>query len=185
MRDDVRTLTLVADGRSYDLVVPDGAPVSDVLAALGIGSSASPLAVATTAGRVLGPAETLDDSIPEGSVLVVIPMTTHAVQRSVVQLDRSASAQGHRRHTPADAAGRRWSAQSTMTRLSLDVDDATRRREDLPTVASDPRARGGSGRPRSGSVPAQAWWMLLVACTLTAIGVALGLEPGGGAWAPG
>lgn len=186
MRDDVRTLTLVADGRSYDLVVPYGAPVSDVLAALGIGSSASPLAVATAAGRVLGPADVLDDSLADGSVLVVIPMTTHAVHRDVVQLDRSASAQGRRRHTPAEAAGSRWTDQSTLTRLSLNVDDATRRRDDLPSAASGSRASSGPGRSRSGAVPAQAWWILLVASAVTAIGVALGLEDGPQSWgAPG
>lgn len=182
MRDDLRSLTLVADGRSYDLVVPYGAPVSDVLAALGIGSSASPLAVATPAGRVFGPAELIDDALPDGSVLVVIPMTTHAVHRDVVQLDRSGSAQGRRRRASADAAGSRWSDQSTLTRISLNVDDATRRRDELSAIESAGRPGGRRRRPRSGAVPAQAWWVLVVASALTAIGIALGLEPGSQSW---
>ncbi len=48
-------LTLVADERRYDLVVPVGTRVSEVLSVLGISSSASPSSVATAAGLVLGP----------------------------------------------------------------------------------------------------------------------------------
>ena len=48
-------LTLVADERRYDLVVPVGTRVADVLSVLGISSSAAPSSVATAAGHVYGP----------------------------------------------------------------------------------------------------------------------------------
>ena len=48
-------ISLNAGGRRYDLVVPYGARVTDVLSVLGIASRANPHAIATPSGRVLGP----------------------------------------------------------------------------------------------------------------------------------
>ena len=62
-------LTLVADERRYDLVVPVGTRVTDVLSVLGISSSAAPSSVATAAGHVYGPHDRLGDDLPAGAVL--------------------------------------------------------------------------------------------------------------------
>ncbi|MGL5910240.1 MAG: hypothetical protein ACRCZP_09580, partial [Phycicoccus sp.] len=61
MADTVHQLTLVADERRYDLVVPLGVRVGDVLAVLGIPASPASSSVATAGGRVLGPHDRLDE----------------------------------------------------------------------------------------------------------------------------
>ena len=87
-------LTLVADERRYDLVVPVGTRVTDVLSVLGISSSAAPSSVATASGHVYGPHDRLGDDLPAGSVLTVVRTTTHALHRGVVSIDRSSAAPG-------------------------------------------------------------------------------------------
>lgn len=198
MRADTRTLTLVADARKYDLVVPFGAPVSDVLAALGIGSSVSPVSVATPSGRIFGPGELLDDSVPDGTLLVVVPMTTHAQHRDLMPLDRSFAGYGRRRAREADAAGSRVPDSSTLSRARISVDDATRRRDDLPQEpsrssrrAGRERARTRTRRPAPGRVPSQLLWALLFAAVAVTIVLALMRGPerwsvesaGGSVWA--
>ena len=79
MAEPNHQLTLVADERSYDLVVPVGTRVTDVLSVLGISSSANPSSVATAAGHVYGPHDRLGDDLPMGSVLTVVRTTTHQV----------------------------------------------------------------------------------------------------------
>ncbi|WP_156996934.1 hypothetical protein, partial [Knoellia aerolata] len=99
-------ITLTAGGRRYDLVVPVGAQVTEVLSVLGIASRANPHAVATPSGRILGPLDTFDDSVPTGSILSVVPVTTHAVTRDILNLDRGRSAGGARSSAPAGSGGR-------------------------------------------------------------------------------
>ncbi|MCA0336146.1 MAG: hypothetical protein LCH66_04650 [Actinobacteria bacterium] len=127
-------LTLIASARRYDLVVPDGTRVADVLSVLGIASSASPHAVATPSGRLLGPHDLLED-VPVGGVLTVVRMPTHALHRDVQNLDRSGGAAGAR---DAAASGGRARGRATP----LEVDDSTRRRDRLVLEpASDTRPR--------------------------------------------
>ena len=76
-------LTLVADERRYDLVVPVGTRVTDVLSVLGISSSAAPSSVATAAGHVYGPHDRLGDELPAGAVLTVVRTTTHRQHRTL------------------------------------------------------------------------------------------------------
>lgn len=135
MADSTHQLTLVADERSYDLVVPVGTRVTDVLSVLGISSSANPSSVATSGGHVYGPHDRLGDDLPAGTVLTVVRTTTHRVTRDVVSIDRSSSAPGGR----GDAAGGRrqrppWAGGGRSTPepvAPVVVDDSTRRRDDL------------------------------------------------------
>lgn len=152
MADPTHQLTLVADERSYDLVVPVGTRVTDVLSVLGISSSANPSSVATSAGHVYGPHDRLDDDLPAGSVLTVVRTTTHLVTRDVVSIDRSSSAPGGR----ADAAGGRrtrptWAGggrtPSAEPVAPVVVDDSTRRRDDLDeATVSRASLRAGAAR---------------------------------------
>ncbi|MCE1180578.1 MAG: EsaB/YukD family protein [Micrococcales bacterium] len=147
-------ITLVADGRRYDLAVPAHARVADLLSTLGIGSSASPFGIATASGKVFGANSTLDDAVTDGAVLTVVRMTSHELPRGVVSLERGASGAGRRGRRSRDAggAGARASEQPTP---STDVDDATRRRADLalpgtgpaPTTRQPTPARGGNDLP--------------------------------------
>ena len=100
-------LTLVADERRYDLVVPVGTRVTDVLSVLGISSSAAPSSVATAAGHVYGPHDRLGDDLPAGAVLTVVRTTTHRLHRDVVSIDRSSAAPGSRSTAPSSAGGGR------------------------------------------------------------------------------
>ena len=100
-------LTLVADERRYDLVVPVGTRVTDVLSVLGISSSAAPSSVATAAGHVYGPHDRLGDDLPAGAVLTVVRTTTHRLHRDVVSIDRSSAAPGSRSTAPSTAGGGR------------------------------------------------------------------------------
>ncbi|WP_392545087.1 hypothetical protein [Oryzobacter telluris] len=154
MADQTHQLTLVADERSYDLVVPVGTRVTDVLSVLGISSSASPSSVATAAGHVYGPHDRLGDDLPAGSVLTVVRTTTHQVTRDVVSIDRSSSAPGGR----GDAAGGRrgrpaWAGGGRATTVEPTapvVDDSTRRRDDLDeaTVSRASLRTAARDRPR-------------------------------------
>ncbi|PRY56304.1 hypothetical protein BCF74_11921 [Knoellia remsis] len=122
-------ISLVAGGRRYDLVVPFGAQVTEVLSVLGIASRANPHAIATPSGRVLGPHDTFDDSVPTGSVLSVVPVTTHAVTRDILNLDRGRSAGGSRASAasaPGGSGGRHREVEEPAP--LPDVDDSTRRR---------------------------------------------------------
>ncbi|MBR7742830.1 hypothetical protein KC207_05930 [Phycicoccus sp. BSK3Z-2] len=148
-------LTLVADERHYDLVVPVGTRVTEVLSVLGIPSAAGTGSVATAAGHVYGPQDRIGEDLPQGSVLTVVRTTTHRVHRDVVSLDRSSSAAGARPSAPAWAGGSRLQADEGPA-VSL-VDDATRRRSDDPdaTVSraelrrarTDRRVRAARPRP--------------------------------------
>ncbi|WP_411941963.1 hypothetical protein [Oryzobacter faecalis] len=154
-------LTLVADERSYDLVVPVGTRVTDVLSVLGISSSANPSSVATSAGHVFGPHDRLGEDLPAGSVLTVVRTTTHQVTRDVVSIDRSSSAPGGR----TDGAGGRrrgpaWAGGGRTRPTTVDpvvVDDSTRRRDDLDeatvsraSLRAGAAAGSGVRVPRSG-----------------------------------
>ena len=130
-------LTLVASARRYDLMVPEGTRVSDVLSILGIASSASPHGVATPAGHLLGPHDTLD-AVASGIVLTVVRMPTHAMHRDVQILDPSGAAPGSR--DSASSGGRAVEASAAP----LEVDDSTRRRDQLvvePPTDTRPRTR--------------------------------------------
>ncbi len=152
-------LTLVADERRYDLVVPVGTRVTDVLSVLGISSSAAPSSVATASGQVYGPHDRLGADLPAGSVLTVVRTTTHALHRGVVSIDRSSAAPGSRSPaaapSPATAGGGR--AVVTESDGPALIDDSTRRRDDLDPDATVSRAAlrgpGGAGRMPSRRAP--------------------------------
>jgi hypothetical protein len=135
-------ISLNAGGRRYDLVVPHGARVTDVLSVLGIASRANPHAIATPSGRVLGPHDSFDESVPTGSILSVVPVTTHAVTRDILNLDRGRSAGGARSSAPAGSGGRHRDEPEPTPRS--EVDESTRRRGEA-TPAPAPEATG----PRS------------------------------------
>lgn len=147
-------ISLNAGGRRYDLVVPVGAQVTEVLAVLGIASRANPHAIATPSGRVLGPHDTFDESVPTGSILTVVPVTTHAVTRDILNLDRGRGAGGARAKVPASAPGGSGGRhrESAPAQVVPDVDESTRRRGEGPsTEASDVTApRSSLGRPGPG-----------------------------------
>jgi hypothetical protein len=149
-------ISLTAGGRRYDLVVPVGAQVTEVLSVLGIASRANPHAIATPSGRVLGPHDTFDESVPTGSVLTVVPVTTHAITRDILNLDRGRSAGGARASAPAGSGGRHRDVVEAPR--GPDVDDSTRRRGEAPTAeASDitaPRSSLGAPRPARAAHPA-------------------------------
>ncbi len=130
MAAPTQQLTLVADERRYDLVVPVGTRVTEVLAVLGISSSAAPSSVATAAGHVYGPQDRIGEDLPAGAVLTVVRTTTHRLHREVVSLDRSSAAPGARASAPSWAGGSRARAPVEQPRVSL-VDDSTRRRDDV------------------------------------------------------
>ncbi|KRE43493.1 hypothetical protein [Knoellia sp. Soil729] len=141
-------ISLTAGGRRYDLVVPVGAQVTEVLSVLGIASRANPHAIATPSGRILGPHDTFDESVPTGSILSVVPVTTHAVTRDILNLDRGRGAGGARASTPSGSGGRH--RDEAPAAVHPEVDESTRRRgEGAPTDASDvtaPRSSlGGRG----------------------------------------
>ncbi|WP_377643577.1 hypothetical protein [Oryzobacter terrae] len=157
MAEPNHQLTLVADERSYDLVVPVGTRVTDVLSVLGISSSASPSSVATAAGHVYGPHDRLGDDLPMGAVLTVVRTTTHQVTRDVVSIDRSSSAPGGRgdaaggrRTRPAWAGGGRTATAEPVAPVV--VDDSTRRRDEI----DDATVSRASLRAASGSRPVRA-----------------------------
>ena len=150
---------------------PHGARVTDVLSVLGIASRANPHAIATPSGRVLGPHDSFDESVPTGSILSVVPVTTHAVTRDILNLDRGRSAGGARTSAPAGSGGRHRDAPEPPPSRS-EVDESTRRRgEPAPAEVSEvtgPRsaltdgARGPPrtrARPRSPSTASQLIWL--------------------------
>lgn len=122
-------ISLTAGGRRYDLVVPVGAQVTEVLSVLGIASRANPHAIATPSGRILGPHDTFDESVPTGSVLSVVPVTTHAITRDILNLDRGRGAGGARASgssAPGGSGGRHREEIDVPVRQ--DVDESTHRR---------------------------------------------------------
>lgn len=130
-------VSLNAGGRRYDLVVPHGARVTDVLSVLGIASRANPHAIATPSGRVLGPHDSFDETVPTGSILTVVPVTTHAVTRDILNLDRGRGAGGARSSAPAGSGGRHRAEPEAASSVA-DVDESTRRRGDaVPSPAPD------------------------------------------------
>lgn len=139
-------ISLSAGGRRYDLVVPVGAQVTEVLSVLGIASRANPHAVATPSGRILGPLDTFDESVPTGSILSVVPVTTHAVTRDILNLDRGRSAGGARSSAPAGSGGRHREPTEPVA-ARADVDESTRRRG-----AGPPSEVSDTTTPRSGIV---------------------------------
>lgn len=148
-------LTLVADERRYDLVVPVGTRVTEMLSVLGISSSATPSSVATAAGHVYGPQDRIDEDLPTGSILTVVRTTTHRLHRGVVSLDRSSSAPGGRASAPAWAGGSRDAAVDDEPAFSL-VDDSTRRRDgvdDDDATISRAALHAGRRRPRGPQGP--------------------------------
>ncbi|MEO5608412.1 MAG: hypothetical protein ABIQ61_12040 [Ornithinibacter sp.] len=145
MATPTHQLTLVADERSYDLVVPVGARVTDVLSVLGISSSATPSSVATPGGHVYGPQDRLGEDLTSGTVLTVVRTTTHQLHRDVVSTDRSSSAPGARAGAPASAGGGR--AVTARPGTAPAIDDSTRRREDLDPDATITRSMLAAGRP--------------------------------------
>ena len=177
MATPTHQLTLVADERHYDLVVPVGTRVTDVLSVLGISSSASPSSVATAGGHVYGPQDRLDDDLPAGAVLTVVRTTTHRVHRDVVSLDRTSSAPGARTAAPAApawAGGGRRTASDPGAGAAL-VDDSTRRREELDPDATVSRAALRSV-PRGTPTPGAGRRALRVPdLVVPALGVGLGL----------
>ena len=144
MATPTHQLTLVADERHYDLVVPVGTRVTDVLSVLGISSSAVPeLGRDGSAGTSTGPQDRLGDDLPAGSVLTVVRTTTHRLHRDVVSLDRSSSAPGARSRRAR--LGRRRPAQS---RREPDGGAGPRRRLHAPARRARPRRHGEPRRPR-------------------------------------
>lgn len=125
-----RQLTLVAADRRYDLVVPIGARVMDMLSILGIASSANPHAVATPSGLVLGPHDVVDESIESGSVLSVVRVTTHALHRDIHNLDRSGLASGGRQ-APEGSGARVSVSERAAAAEVLANPDATHRRGEI------------------------------------------------------
>lgn len=149
MQTPTQQLTLVADERRYDLVVPVGTRVTEILAVLGISSSATPSSVATAAGHVYGPQDRIDEDLPMGAVLTVVRTTTHRLHRGVVSLDRSSAAPGARTSGPAWAGGSRSPVALDEPAVST-VDDATRRRDEVEDAdATVSRASLHSGRRRT------------------------------------
>ena len=140
-------ISLSAGGRRHDLVVPVGAQVTEVLSVLGIASRANPHAVATPSGRVLGPLDTFDESVPTGSILTVVPVTTHAVTRDILNLDRGRGAGGGRSRAPAGSGGRHREPAEPVAPRAV-VDESTRRRGEEP-----PSEVPEATTPRSGLVP--------------------------------
>lgn len=145
MSTPTHQLTLVADERSYDLVVPVGVRVTEVLSVLGISSSATPSSVATAGGHVYGPQDRLGEDLSSGTVLTVVRTTTHRLHRDVVSTDRSSAAPGARTATPASAGGGR--AATPRQGAAPVIDDSTRRREDLDPDATITRSMLAAGRP--------------------------------------
>lgn len=147
-------ISLNAGGRRYDLVIPVGAQVTEVLSILGIASRANPHAIATPSGRVLGPHDTFDESVPTGSILSVVPVTTHAVTRDILNLDRGRSAGGARAASAPGGSGGRY--REVEAPVLPEVDDSTRRRGDDVSLgdASDvtaPRSSLAGAQPRTRS----------------------------------
>ena len=139
-------ISLSAGGRRYDLVVPVGAQVTEVLSVLGIASRANPHAVATPSGRILGPLDTFDESVPTGSILSVVPVTTHAVTRDILNLDRGRGAGGARSSAPAGSGARHREVLEPVADRP-EVDESTRRRGEAPSSEVSE-----STTPRSGLV---------------------------------
>jgi hypothetical protein len=164
-------LTLVADERRYDLVVPVGTRVTDVLSVLGISSSAAPSSVATAAGHVYGPHDRLGDDLPAGSVLTVVRTTTHRLHRDVVSIDRSSAAPGSRTTAPSWAGGGRAVVEADAPTL---LDDSTRRRDDLDADATVSRAGLRAGR-RGPRMPSRAGRSSRTPDLVPALVVGLGL----------
>ncbi|MFW5471915.1 hypothetical protein ACOCJ5_01255 [Knoellia sp. CPCC 206450] len=169
-------ISLNAGGRRYDLVVPHGARVTDVLSVLGIASRANPHAIATPSGRVLGPHDAFDETVPTGSILSVVPVTTHAVTRDILNLDRGRSAGGARSSAPAGSGGRHHPEPEAPS--LADVDESTRRRgEALPSPAPDvtgPRSALTTvdevrRRPVAAPVPSTASQLIWLAAALGAV----------------
>ncbi|MGL5817860.1 MAG: hypothetical protein ACRCYR_09880 [Phycicoccus sp.] len=149
MADPTHQLTLVADERRYDLVVPLDARVSDVLAVLGVPTGPVSSSVATAGGRVFGPHDRLDERLAPGAVLTVVRTTTHEVVREVVTLDTSSVAPGARPSAPGWAGGARRRTPSSAP-AAVPVDDATRRRDVDATISRAALHRQRrSGRPVS------------------------------------
>ncbi|WP_143598404.1 hypothetical protein [Phycicoccus duodecadis] len=148
MDGPTQQLTLVADERRYDLVVPVGTRVTEVLAVLGISSSATPSSVATAAGHVYGPQDRIGEDLPTGAVLTVVRTTTHRLHRGVVSLDRSSSAPGARTSAPAWAGGSRSPRPADDEPGVSLVDESTRRRDDTDDDATVSRAALHAGRRR-------------------------------------
>ena len=176
-------LTLVADERRYDLVVPVGTRVTDVLSVLGISSSAAPSSVATASGHVYGPHDRLGDDLPAGSVLTVVRTTTHRLHRGVVSIDQSSAAPGARSSAPAWGEGGR--AVVTESDDGALADDSTRRRDDLDPDATVSRAAlrspGPGDRmpsPRSRRAPAIAPALVVGLGLLCVVAAALALVTG-------
>ncbi|WP_353953281.1 hypothetical protein V6K52_07625 [Knoellia sp. S7-12] len=151
-------ISLTAGGRRYDLVVPFGAQVTEVLSVLGIASRANPHAIATPSGRILGPHDTFDESVPTGSVLSVVPVTTHAITRDILNLDRGRGAGGARASgsgAPAGSGGRHRAEADIPVRP--DVDESTHRRGHAAVAeASDvtaPRSSLGAHRAAPQTAP--------------------------------
>ena len=169
-------VSLNAGGRRYDLVVPHGARVTDVLSVLGIASRANPHAIATPSGRVLGPHDSFDETVPTGSILTVVPVTTHAVTRDILNLDRGRSAGGARSSAPAGSGGRHRPEPEAPPSVS-DVDESTRRRgEALPSPAPEvtgPRSaltvREVRRGPVAAPVPSTASQLIWLAAALGAV----------------
>lgn len=147
-------ISLTAGGRRYDLVVPIGAQVTEVLSVLGIASRANPHAIATPSGRVLGPHDTFDESVPTGSILSVVPVTTHAITRDILNLDRGRSAGGARAraNAPAGSGGRHRQEVDVPSRPH--VDESTRRRGEAPAGAPAEAAEVTAPRSSLGVVRA-------------------------------
>jgi hypothetical protein len=153
MAEPTQQLTLVADERRYDLVVPVGVRVTEVLSVLGISSSAAPSSVATAAGHVYGPQDRIGHELPTGAVLTVVRTTTHRLHREVVSLDRSSAAPGARATGPSWAGGSRTPAAPDRSGVSL-VDESTRRRDEVDDgEATVSRAALHAGRRRRDRAP--------------------------------
>ncbi len=182
MAAPTQQITLVADERSYDLVVPVGTRVTEVLAVLGVSSGPAPSSVATAAGHVYGPQDRIGEDLPAGSVLTVVRTTTHRLHREVVSLDRSSAAPGARASAPSWAGGSRAPAPSEQPRVSL-VDDATRRRDEVDDDATvsraslhgDRRRRRGPRRRGRGAAPELTRALVVGTAVLTLVAGVLAL----------
>jgi hypothetical protein len=187
MAEPAQQITLVADERRYDVVVPRGTRMADILAVLGVASSATPSSVATAAGHIYGPHDRVDERLPAGTVLTVVRTTTHQVTRGVVTLDTSAAAPGARSSAPAWAGGGR--APAARPEPSL-IDDSTRRRGELDSDRTIGRAEVHRGpqaarRPRRvpRNAPATTGALVLGVAVLALVAVAL-IRSGAGLDAP-